>query len=260
MTRAPYAERVLSVRHWNEQLFSFCTTRPAGLRFASGQFVMLGLAQPSGRPLLRAYSFASPNYADQLEFLSVKVADGPLTSRLQHLAPGDEVLIGRQPGGTLLLDDLKPGERLYLLATGTGLAPFISLIQDPLIYERFREVILVHGVRRVSDLAYADFIRDELPHDEFLGEMVRRQLRYLPTVTREDFPQRGRITTLIETGELFAALAVPPLDAKRDRVMICGNPALLKDCRALLDTRGFRVSRFIGDAADYVVEHAFIDK
>lgn len=257
---AATVERVVSVRHWNERLFSFRTTRSAGLRFVSGQFVMLGLLQPNGRPLLRAYSIASPHYADFLEFLSVKVAGGPLTSRLQHLQPGDEILIGRTPKGTLTLHDLTPARRLYLLATGTGLAPFISLIQDPETYARFAEVVLVHGARRVSDLAYADFIRSELPHADFIGEMASRQLRYLPTVTREDFVQRGRVTTLIENGELFAALGLPALDPDSDRAMLCGNPEMLKDCRALLDARGFRVSRFIGDAADYVIEHAFVDK
>jgi len=252
--------QVLSVMHWNERLFSFRTTRSAGLRFENGQFVMLGLPREDGRPLLRAYSIASPNYAEYLEFFSIKVENGPLSSRLQHLTPGDEVLIGQQPKGTLTLHDLNPGERLYLLATGTGLAPFISLIQDPLIYERFAQVILVHGVRHVSDLAYADFIRNELPQNEYIGKAVRKQLAYYPTVTREDHVQRGRITTLIESGRLFAELALPTLDPKHDRVMLCGSPAMIGDCRALLDARGFHVSRFIGDPGDYLIEHAFIDK
>ncbi|WP_153116929.1 ferredoxin--NADP reductase [Rhodocyclus tenuis] len=253
-------ENVLSVRHWNERLFSFRTTRKAALRFENGQFVMLGLPRDDGRPLLRAYSMASPNYADYLEFFSIKVDNGPLTARLQHLKPGDEVLVGQKPTGTLTLHDLKPGKRVYLLSTGTGLAPFISLIQDPLIYERFRQVILVHGVRHITDLAYADFIRDELPHNEYFGEAVGKQLRYYPTVTREGYVNHGRITTLIETGRLFADLGLPELDPELDRVMLCGSSAMLKDCRALLDARGFHVSRFIGDPGDYVIEHAFVEK
>ncbi|MQY51097.1 ferredoxin--NADP reductase [Rhodocyclus tenuis] len=256
----PTVERVLTVHHWNDTLFSFRTTRQAGLRFENGQFVMVGLAQAEGRPLLRAYSIASPNYAEYLEFFSIKVENGPLTSRLQHLQPGDEVLVGHKPTGTLTLHDLKPGKRVYLLSTGTGLAPFISLIQDPLIYERFQQVILVHGVRRVSDLAYASFIRDELPRNEYFGEAVRAQLLYYPTVTREEFPQRGRITAQIDNGQLSANLGLPPLDPADDRVMLCGSAAMLKDCRALLDARGFRVSRFIGDPGDYVIEHSFVDK
>lgn len=253
-------ESVLSVRHWNERLFSFRTTRKAGLRFENGQFVMVGLPREDGRPLLRAYSVASPNYAEYLEFFSIKVENGPLTSRLQHLKPGDEVLVGQKPTGTLTLHDLKPGKRVYLLSTGTGLAPFIGLIQDPLIYERFEQVILVHGVRHISDLAYTEFIRDELPQNEYFGEAVGKQLLYYPTVTREDFVHRGRITTLIESGQLFADLGLPVLDPKEDRVMLCGSSAMLKECRSLLDTRGFRVSRFIGDPGDYVIEHAFVEK
>ena len=254
------SEQVLSVRHWNDRLFSLRTTRRAGLRFENGQFVMLGLPRDDGRPLLRAYSMASPNYAGHLEFLSIKVENGALSPRLQHLKPGDEVLVGQQPKGTLTLHDLKPGERVYLLATGTGLAPFISLIQDPLLYERFAQVILVHGVRRRADLAYADFISNELPQNEYIGAAVRRQFTYYPSVTREDSARRGRITTLIESGRLFADLGLPALDPARDRAMLCGSPAMIGDCRALLDARGFRVSRFIGDPGDYLIEHAFIDK
>ena len=252
-------ERVIAVRHWNESLFSFRTTRDDALRFINGQFVMLGL-ENGGRPLTRAYSIASANHDEFLEFFSIKVPDGPLTSKLQHLAVGDEVVVSRKPTGTLVLRDLKPGRTLYLLATGTGLAPFLSLIQDPVSYERFEKVVLVHGVRTVSELAYRDFITRELPAHEYLGEMVTAQLVYYPTVTREDFPTRGRITDLIESGKLFADLGLPPLDPAHDRAMICGSPHMIRDCCALLDARGFAVSPHIGAAGDYVIERAFVEK
>src|SRR5690606_10739007 len=206
-------ETVLSVHHWNETLFSFCTTRNPGLRFENGQFVMIGLPV-DGRPLLRAYSIASANHEEHLEFFSIKVPDGKLTSRLQHLQPGQEVLVSRKPTGTLLLDDLRPGKHLYLLSSGTGLAPFMSLVKDPQMYERYEKIVLVHGVRWVSELAYADYLTRELPQDEYLGEMVREKLIYFPTVTREPFQNTGRITTLIESGELFEKIGLPPLDPK----------------------------------------------
>ncbi|HEX8989620.1 MAG TPA: ferredoxin--NADP reductase [Rhodocyclaceae bacterium] len=252
-------ERVLALRHWNDSLFSFTTTRDRALRFENGQFVMVGLVV-DGKPLLRAYSVASANYEEHLEFLSIKVASGRLTSRLQHLKRGDEVLVSRKPSGTLVLRDLLPGRRLYLLCTGTGLAPFLSLIKDPETYSRFGDVVLAHGVRRVSDLAYRDYISDELPRDEFLGDTVRAQLSYYPTVTREAYPHQGRITTLIESGRLFEELGLPPLDARDDRVMVCGSPHVLEDCRRLLDGRGFRLSPQIGEAGDYVIERAFVDR
>ncbi|MCU0775086.1 MAG: ferredoxin--NADP reductase [Ideonella sp.] len=252
-------EHVLHVHHWNETLFSFRTTRDAGLRFRNGHFVMLGLPV-DGRPLLRAYSVASANHADYLEFLSIKVPDGPLTSRLQHLKPGDPVLVGRKPVGSLVLDDLKPGRRVFLLATGTGLAPFMSLIQDPETYERFDTVVLVHGVRQVSELAYADFIERELPEHEFLGDLVRGRLHYYPTVTREPFRNRGRLTELLASGRLCIDLGQPPLDPAVDRAMICGNPSMLTDCCAILDAQGFRISPRQGEAGDYVIERAFVEK
>jgi ferredoxin/flavodoxin---NADP+ reductase len=252
-------ERVLSVRHWNDTLFSFRTTRNPSLRFHNGHFVMIGI-EVGGRPLVRAYSIASANYEEYLEFLSIKVPDGPLTSRLQHLQTDDTILVSRKPVGTLVLADLKPGQYLYLLATGTGLAPFLSIIQDPETYERFEKVVLVHGVRRVSELAYADFITRELPEHEFLGEAVRAQLIYYPTVTREPFHYQGRLTHLIENGKLFVDLGLPPLDPARDRAMICGSPAMLKDTRTLLDQRGFAISPHIGEAGDYVIERAFVEK
>jgi ferredoxin/flavodoxin---NADP+ reductase len=252
-------ERVTQIRHWNDTLFSFQTTRDPGFRFESGHFVMLGL-QVAGRPLLRAYSIASPNWEEHLEFLSIKVPNGPLTSRLQHLAVGDEVLVSRKPTGTLVLHDLKPGRHLYLLGTGTGLAPFMSIIRDPETYERFEKVVVAHGVRRVSDLAYTHFITEELPTHELLGEQIRNQLIYHPTVTREDFRIRGRLTDQIANGELAQLAGLPPLDPACDRFMLCGSPGMLRDCRMLLDERGFHVSPRTGEPGDYVIERAFVEK
>jgi ferredoxin--NADP+ reductase len=252
-------ERVLGVHHWNDTLFSFKTTRDPGLRFSNGQFVMIGL-EVNGKPLLRAYSIASANHEEHLEFFSIKVADGPLTSRLQHLSPGQEIFISRKPVGTLLLHDLKPGKRLYLFSTGTGLAPFLSLVKDPELYERFEKIILVHGVRLTSEVAYEDYLTKTLPEDEFLGEMVRKQLSYYPTVTREPYRNRGRLTDLIESGKLFADLDLPALDPATDRAMICGSPSMLKDTAGLLDARGFSISPHIGTPGDYVIERAFVEK
>lgn len=251
-------ERVLAVSHLTDDLFTFTTTRDRGMRFANGHFTMLGL-RVGEKPLLRAYSIASPNYEDHLEFLSIKVSDGPLTSRLQHLQPGDAILIGRKPTGTLLIDHLKPGRRLYLLATGTGLAPFMSIVRDPATYERFEEVVLVHGVRRKDELAYHDLLVEELPAHEFLGAQVSSQFRYYPTVTREEFRQTGRVTDLIMSGKLFADLGVPPLDAAVDRVMICGSPAMLRDLQCILDGRGFAEGN-TSCPGDYVIERAFADQ
>jgi ferredoxin--NADP+ reductase len=250
---------ILSVHHWNETLFSFRTTRDAGLRFRNGHFVMIGLPV-DGKPLMRAYSIASPNWAEHLEFLSIKVENGPLTSRLQHIQPGDKLLIGQKTVGTLVVDDLVPGKRLFLFATGTGLAPFMSIIQDPDTYERFEKVILIHGVRTVSELAYAEFIREELPRHEFLGEMVSRQLIYYPTVTREAFRHTGRLTTAIQSGQLFADIGEPPLSAETDRGMICGSPAMLRETAEMLDARGFAVSPASGEQGHYVIERAFVER
>ncbi len=252
-------EKVLSVHHWNDTLFSFKTTRDPGLRFENGQFVMIGL-QAEGKPLLRAYSIASPNYEEHLEFFSIKVPNGPLTSRLQHLKVGEDVLVSRKPTGTLVLQDLKPGKHLYLLSTGTGLAPFMSLIQDPEAYERYEKIVLIHGVRYVNELAYEKFITEELPQNEFFGEEVREKLIYYPTVTREPYRNQGRLTDLIESGKLFTDIGLPPLDPAVDRAMICGSPQMLADTSALLDRRGFQVSPRIGDPGDYVIERAFVEK
>lgn len=252
-------ERVLSVHHWNDNLFSFKTTRDPGLRFENGQFLMIGL-QVESRPLVRAYSIASPNYEEHLEFFSIKVPNGPLTSRLQHLKVNDEVLVSRKPTGTLVIHDLKPGKNLYLLSTGTGLAPFMSVIQDIEAYDRFEKIVLIHGVRYVSELAYADFIEKELPNNEFFGEFVREKLIYYPTVTREAFRNQGRLTDLINSGKLFDDIGLPPLNPIDDRAMICGSPQMLADTAALLDARGFKVSARIGEPGDYVIERAFVEK
>jgi ferredoxin/flavodoxin---NADP+ reductase len=251
-------ERVLSVHHWNESLFSFKTTRNAGLRFRNGHFVMIGL-EVEGRPLLRAFSFANANYDEHLEFYSIKVPDGPLTSRLQHIRPGDPILVGRKPTGTLILDHLLPGKRLYLLGSGTGLAPFMSLARDPEAYERFEAVVLVHGVRHVADLGYRDYIENELPNHELVGDDVRQKLLYYPTVTREAFRNRGRITDLLASNKLPADLGLPALDPAHDRVMICGSPAMLADSVALLEARGFEEGSSDGKG-HYVIERAFVQK
>lgn len=252
-------ERVLSVHHWTDRLFSFTTTRDPALRFSNGHFTMIGLRGENGKPLLRAYSIASANYEEHLEFLSIKVQDGPLTSKLQHIQVGDTIIVGRKPTGTLLIDYLLPGKRLYLLSSGTGLAPFLSVIRDPETYEKFDEVVLVHGVREVAELAYHDYITKTLPEHEFLGEMVSKQLRYYPTVTREAFHQTGRITDLIENGKLFSDLGVPPLDREQDRIMICGSPELLKDLKAMLEARGFNEGN-TSKPGDFVIERAFAEQ
>ena len=259
MAAAIGSERVLAVHHWTDTQFSFTTTRDRGLRFENGQFVMVGLPL-EGRPLLRAYSIASPNYEEHLDFLSIKVPDGPLTSKLQHVRPGDIVLVSRKPTGTLVLHDLKPGKRLYLFSTGTGAAPFLSLIGDPEIYERFEAVALVHGVRWARETAVVRASLERLESHELLGPQVRAQLRYFPTVTREPYVHRGRLTALIESGRLTHALDLPPLDPATDRVMVCGSPAMLSDTSKLLDARGFHISPRSGEPGDYVIERAFVTR
>ena len=251
-------ERVLEVHHWTDRLFSFKTTRDAGLRFSNGHFTMIGL-MVDGKPLLRAYSVASANYEEHLEFLSIKVPDGPLTSRLQHVQPGDQILVGRKPTGTLVVDYLRPGRRLYLLATGTGLAPFMSIVRDPEVYERFEQVVLIHGVRQVAELAYRELLTEELPHHEYLGELISQKLRYVPTVTREPFPTMGRIPDLIDSGRLAGMLHLPELSPAEDRVMICGSTAMLRDLKALLERRGFEEGNTTRPG-DFVIERAFVDQ
>jgi len=252
-------ERVVSVHHWNDSLFTFRTTRDQSLRFTNGQFVMIGM-EVNGKPLLRAYSIASANYEQHLEFFSIKVQDGPLTSRLQHLKVGDPLLVSKKPTGTLVLRDLKPGRRLFMFATGTGLAPFMSLIHDPETYERFEKVILIHGVRWTNELAYHDYIEEDLKEHEYLGELIRDKLVYYPTVTREPFRNEGRQTELIQSGKLFDDLGEPPLDPATDRGMICGSPAMLKEISAMLNGFGFQISPHIGVAGDYVIERAFVEQ
>lgn len=251
-------ERVLSVHHWTERLFSFTTTRADSMRFSNGHFTMIGL-MVDGKPLLRAYSIASANYEDHLEFLSIKVEDGPLTSRLKNIQPGDIVIVGRKPTGTLVVDYLLPGKRLYLLATGTGLAPFMSIVRDPSIYEQYEQIILVHGVRFTDELAYHDVLTRHLPSHEFLGDMVSARLRYYPTVTREEFQTRGRIPDLIASGRLFVDLDLPHIDPAHDRVMICGSPGLLRDLKPLLEERGFEEGN-TSMPGTYVIERAFVEQ
>jgi ferredoxin--NADP+ reductase len=251
-------ERILSVHHWTDRLFTLTCTRSSGFRFINGQFVMIGL-EVEGRPLLRAYSMASANYEDTLEFFSIKVPDGPLTSRLQHVKVGDSLLVGARPTGTLVVGNLRPGRTLWLLATGTGLAPFMSIIKDPETYERFDRVILTHTCRQVEELAYQQFITQELPSSQLLGELVAPKLVYYPTVTRESFRNPGRITDLIVSGKLFRDLDVPALDPAHDRVMLCGSPEMLKETTTILEERGFEEGNS-GEPGDYLVEKAFVEK
>ena len=231
-------ERVLTVHHWTDRLFSFTTTRDPALRFSNGHFTMIGL-RVDGKPLLRAYSIVSANYEEHLEFLSIKVPNGPLTSKLQHIQVGDTIVVGKKPTGTLLIDYLLPAKRLYLLSTGTGLAPFLSVIRDPDTYEKFQEVVLVHGVREVKELAYYDYLTEELPQHDILGEMVSAQLKYYPTVTREPFRNQGRMTDLMKSGKLFADLGLPPLNPLEDRAMLCGSPEMLNDLKHMLEQAAF---------------------
>ncbi len=252
-------ETVLSVHHWTDRLFSFKTTRDETLRFSNGHFTMIGLRLEGGKPLLRAYSIVSANYEDHLEFLSIKVQDGPLTSRLQHIQVGDKIVVGKKPTGTLLIDYLLPGKNLYLFGTGTGVAPFLSIVRDPETYERFEKVILVHGVRQVAELAYQDYLSHELPAHEFLGEMVSAQMLYYPTVTREPFRTQGRIPELIESGKMQADLGLPTFDPAHDRAMLCGSPAMLRQLKELLEARGFMEGNTT-KPGDFVVERAFVEQ
>ena len=251
-------ERVLSVRHWTDKLFTFTTTRDAGLRFSNGHFTMIGL-RVNDKPLLRAYSIVSANYEEHLEFLSIKVPDGPLTSKLQHIQVGDTLIVGKKPTGTLVTDYLIPGKRLYLLSTGTGLAPFMSIIRDPDTYERFEQIVLVHGVRKKDELAYHDLLTKHLPAHELLGDLVKSQLLYYPTVTREAYRNMGRVTALMENGKLAADLSLPALDAAQVRVMICGSPGMLRDLKHMLEQRGFKEGNTSSPGA-FVIERAFAEQ
>jgi ferredoxin/flavodoxin---NADP+ reductase len=251
-------ERVLSVHHWTDRFFSFTTTRDPGLRFSNGHFTMIGL-RADGKPLLRAYSIVSANYEDHLEFLSIKVPEGPLTSRLQHIQVGGSIIVGRKPTGTLVVDYLLPGMRLYLFGTGTGLAPFMSIVRDPETYDRFEKVILVHGVRQVDELAYHDMLVEHLPNHELLGELVTSKLHYYPTVTREAYRNTGRVTQLVESGKLFDDLGALTLTREHDRVMICGSPDMLRDLKHMLELRGF-VEGNTSRPGDFVIERAFAEQ
>ncbi|WP_181704384.1 ferredoxin--NADP reductase [Chthonobacter albigriseus] len=251
-------QTVTGVRHWTDRLFSFKITRDRGFRFENGQFVMIGLPV-EGRPLLRAYSIASANHEEELEFFSIKVPNGPLTSRLAEIKPGDQILVGRKPTGTLVQDSLTPGKRLYLVSTGTGLAPFVSIIKDPQVYERFESVILVHGCRFIAELAYGEETVAAVLQDEFLSEYVTGKLLYYPTVTREPFRHTGRVTNLLRDGKLPADLGMPPLDRAHDRVMICGSEAMLADMVGLMKELAFEEGSS-SKPADYVIEKAFVEK
>lgn len=251
-------ETVTHVHHWTDRLFSFRTTRDPGFRFKNGHFTMIGM-EVDDRPLLRAYSMASANHEEELEFFSIKVPDGPLTSRLQSIREGDQILVGRKPTGTLVTDHLLPGRNLYLLSTGTGLAPFLSLIKDPEVYDNFDKVIVAHGCRFIEDLAYKDVITEELPNNEFFGDLIRDKLLYYPTVTREPFRNNGRLTQLLESGKMAADLGLPPLSLEDDRFMLCGSPSMLKDVTSVLDSRGFK-EYHNGQPGHYVIERAFVEK
>lgn len=253
-----HREKVLSVRHWTDTLFSFTATRNSGFRFLNGQFAMIGL-EVEGRPLVRAYSLASANHEDELEFFSIKVADGPLTSRLQKIKEGDEILVGRKATGTLITDNLLPGRRLLLLSTGTGLAPFASLIKDPEVYERYDSIVLVHGCRQVSELAYGEQLVERLMQDELFGPLLREKLVYYPTVTREPFRNRGRITDLISSGHLFDEIDQDQLSRDTDRVMLCGSPSMIEDLRLMLEARGF-VEGSNHTPGHFVIEKAFVER
>ncbi|WP_417320415.1 ferredoxin--NADP reductase [Emcibacter sp.] len=255
-SNGPYRQEVLSVKHWTEDLFSFTLNRPAGFRFRSGEFVMIGL-EVNGKPLLRAYSVASPSWDEELEFFSIKVPNGPLTSRLQQITPGDEVLLSRKPTGTLVLDALLPGKRLFLFSTGTGFAPFASVIRDPETYEKFDQIIVTHTCRTVAELDYSrDMIRT-IQEDEILSELTGDKLVYFASTTREEFSNMGRITTLLENGKLFSSLGIADLNPETDRAMICGSTVMISDTKDLLEIAGFTEGAN-NKPADYVIEKAFV--
>ncbi|MFK7764752.1 MAG: ferredoxin--NADP reductase [Roseobacter sp.] len=254
----PDAQTVTSVRHWTDTLFSFRVSRPQSLRFRSGEFVMIGLLKDDGRPLLRAYSIASPSWDEELEFYSIKVPDGPLTSRLQKIEPGDEIILRPKPVGTLVLDALLPGKRLWMVCTGTGVAPFASLLRDPETYEQYDEVILAHTCRTNAELAYGRTLVEGLPEDPLIGELVGGKLKYYPTTTREPSDIEGRISDHLRDGRVFSALGLPAWNNEDDRVMVCGNLALNKDIMSICKDYGLAEGAN-SDPKHFVVEKAFID-
>lgn len=253
-----HKERVIDVHHWSDTLFTIKTTRDRSLRFRNGEFAMMGM-EIEGKPLMRAYSMASANYEDHLEFYSIKVQHGALTSRLQHIIAGDEILVSKKPTGTLLWDRLRPGKHLYLLSTGTGLAPFLSIIKDPEVYENFEKVILVHGCRYINELTYQRLITHELKHNEYFGDSVKEKLIYYPAVTREPYINYGRITSLLQTGRLIEDIGTPALNLEDDRFMLCGSPRMLESLTEILDDLGFSETRK-SDLGEYVIERAFVEK
>ena len=253
----PDAQTVTEVRRWTDSLFSFRVTRPRSLRFRSGEFVMIGLMGDNGRPLLRAYSIASPSWDEELEFYSIIVPDGPLTSRLQRIEVGDRIILRPKPVGTLVHDALTPGERLWLFATGTGIAPFASLVRDPETYERFGRVILTHTCRTAAELAYGHDLVARTLDDPLVGEDARAKLIHLPSTTREESPRMGRVTDLLSSGRLHEELGLPPIAAETDRAMVCGSMGLNTDLKAILE--GFGLAEGANSApAEYVVEKAFV--
>ncbi|MCH7881918.1 MAG: ferredoxin--NADP reductase [Proteobacteria bacterium] len=253
-----HREKVIDVHHWSDTLFTIKATRNRSLRFRNGEFAMMGI-EIKGKPLMRAYSMASSTYEDHLEFYSIKVQQGALTSRLQHIKRGDEILVSKKPTGTLLWDRLKPGKHLYLLSTGTGLAPFLSIIKDPEIYDNFEKVILVHGCRYINELTYQRLITHELRHNEYFGDSVKEKLIYYPAVTREPYKNYGRITSLLETGKLIEDIGLPTLSVEDDRFMVCGSPSMLKSLTEILVNLNFRETRK-SDFGEYVIERAFVEK
>ena len=254
---APTPQTVLSVHHYTDRLFKFTMTRPSSFRFRSGEFIMIGLPKENGKPLLRAYSIASPNWDDELEFYSIKVPDGPLTSRLQKIQEGDEVLLGKKPVGTLVLDALTPAKRLYMFSTGTGFAPFASLVRDPAVYEAYEEVIVTHTCREIAELQYSREVVDTFLNDPDIGELGAGKLKLYQTCTREDFGKKGRITTLIENGQLFEDHGVPPINPETDRAMICGSIEMTKDLKALMESFGLKEGAN-SEPAEFVIERAFV--
>ena len=251
------AQTVTSVKHWTDRLFSFRVSRPKSLRFRSGEFVMIGLLGDTGKPLLRAYSIASPSWDEELEFYSIKVPDGPLTSRLQHIKPGDQIILRPKPVGTLVHDALLPGNRLWFLATGTGFAPFASLMRDPETYYKYDSVIMMHTCREVAELEYGRQLVESLKDDPLIGEMAADKLLYYPTTTREPSPFMGRITDNLTSGRVFADLGLPPINAEHDRAMVCGSLAFNHDVKAVLEKFGLREGAN-SEPLEYVVEKAFV--